>query len=374
MGTAAALAIGPSLAASHRGWSPPGAILDADFTRGRFAFAGRNYASKPAFLAAIGGSEASGTISIGPYIAPIAPELISNGNFAAGATGWTTTQAGLGPATSSVVGGELVVAGNSANCPFAGQGVSVAPGRAYLARGKVRGAGGGFGPNFWIAANANGTGFTGSGGGINVTTGLVESVCTFATVGAATTMYVGARAVFNPAVGSFGLDDYSCKQCTPFAGFVPMAISGVIEATTPAVASGTNVLWQTDDGAIDFSSGNATERNYIRVYWDSGKHIHLLVSSQATAGSATTQADLDLGIVEVSTTFRVAFSAAPNSFVAARDGQPALSDTSGTFPGAAQMRIGRGQTTFNNWGGTIGRVTLFAATRTAEEVEDLSAG
>ena len=376
MGAAAALAIGPRIGVPSSlpsgGWSPSGAILDADFAGGRFAFAGRNFASKSAFLAAIGGNEASGTISIGPYIAPAAPELISNGDFATSDTGWTTTQAGLGPATSEVVGGELVVAANGANSPFAGQGVPVVTGRAYLARGKVRGACGGFGPNFWITPNANGTGFMGSAGGINVTTELVEAVRSFATVGAATTIYVGARAIFNPASGSFGLDDYSCKECTPFAGFVRMAISGVIEATTPAAASGNKVLWQTDDGAID-SNGNATERNYIRLCWDAGEHLHLLVSTQATTGSATTQTDLDLGLVEVSTAFRVAFSAAPNSFIAARDGQPALSDTSGAFPGAAQMRIGRGQTTSNNWDGTVGRVTLFATTRTTEEVENLSA-
>lgn len=374
MGPAAALAIGPNLAlaASCGGWSPPGAIVDADFAGGRFAFAGQNYASKSAFLAAIGGTEASGAISIGPYVAPAAPELISNGDFAAGDTGWSTTQAGLGPATGEVVGGELVVAGNSANCPFAAQGVSVAPGRAYLVSGKVRGAGGGYGPNFFITADANGTEFTGAGGAINVTTELVETVCSFATVGAATTIYVGARAIFNPAIGSFSIDDYSCKECTPFAGFVPMAISGVIEATTPAAASGDEVLWQTDDGAVDFASGYATQRNYIRLYWDAGRHLHLLVSTQATIGSTTTQADLDLGIVEVSTSFRVAFSAAPTSFIAARDGLPALSDTSG-FPGAAQMRIGRGQEVWENWDGTIERVTLFAATRTAEGVQDLSA-
>lgn len=375
MGTAA-IAIGPRLGlasmGSGRGWSRSGSILDADFAAGRFAFRGRNYADRHAFLAAIGGSEASGAISIGPYIAPGAPELISNGSFASGTVGWTTTQAGLGPATNAVVAGELVVSSNGANSPFAGQGVAVAPGRAYQARGSVRGAGAGFGPNLWITPNANGTGFMGSVGHINATTDLVETVCTFATVGAATTMYVGARAIFNPASGSFGLDNYSCRECVPFAGFVPMALSGVVEATTPAAASGTKILWQTDDGAIDFTSGAPTERNYIRLCWDAGKHLHLLVSAQAVTGSTTTQADLDLGLVEVSTSFRVAFSAAPNAFIAARDGQPALSDASGAFPGAAQMRIGRGQATSNNWDGTISRVTLFAATKTVEEVENLS--
>lgn len=375
MAAATALAIRPGIGlalAAGRPWSRPGAILDADFAGSRYAFAGRNYAGKTAFLAAIGGSESAGKISIGPYVAPAAPELISNGDFSAGTTGWTTTQAGLGPATGAVVGGELVVASNGANSPFAGQGVAVTAGRAYRARGKVRGAGGSFGPNLWITPNANGTGFIGSVGAINTTTSLVETICTFATVGAATTMYVGARAIFNPASGSFGLDDYSCSECKPFAGFTPMALSGVIAATTPAAASGNQVLWQTDDGAIDFPSGLPTERNYIRLYWDASRHLHLLVSTQATTGSTTTQADLDLGVVAVSTPFRVAFSAAPNSFIATRDGQPVISDTSGTFPGAAQMRIGRGQGTSNDWGGTISRVTIYAATRAAAELEYLS--
>lgn len=375
MAAAAAPAIGLGIAAagSGRGWSPPDAIVDADFAGGRFAFAGRNYASKPGFLAAIGGSEASGAISIGPYIAPGAPELIANGGFDAGTAGWTTTQTGLGPATGAVVAGEYVVSGNNANSPFAGQGVAVAPGRAYLARGKVRGAGGGIGANFWITPNASGGGFMGSIGAINTTTSLVETVCSFATVGAATTMYVGARAIYNPATGSFAIDDYSCHECTPFAGFVPMAISGVIEATTPAAASGNKVLWQTDDGAIDFAAGTSTERNYIRLYWDAAKHLRLAVRSQATIGAATPQADLDLGLVEVSTPFRVAFSAVPDSFIAALDAGPAVTDTSGSFPGAARMRIGRGQASSNHWGSGIGRVTVFAAARTAAEVEALAA-
>lgn len=373
-----ATAIGASIGVRTGGpgspWPASGAILDADFTRGRFSFAGRSFASKSAFFAAVGGSEASGAVTIGPYVAPDGPELITNGSFGAGTAGWTTTQVGNGPATGAVVGGEYVVTGNAANTPFAGQAVAVAVGRAYLARGKIRGAGAGFGANFWITPNTNGAGFTGSNGAINTTTGLVEAVCSFATIGAATTMHIGARSIFNPANGSFAMDDYSCKECTPFAGFVPMAISGVIEATTPAAASGNKVLWQTDDGAVDFSAGTSTERNYVRLYWDASRHLHLLVVTQATIGSATTQADLDLGVIAVSTPFRVAFSAAPDSFIAACDGQPALSDLSGTFPGAAKLRIGRGQTTNNNWGGAIARVTLFAATRTIEEVENLAAG
>lgn len=372
---ATALAIGPGIGlamASGRRWSRPGAILDADFAGGRYAFGGRNYADRPSFLAAIGGSESSGKISIGPYVAPEAAELISNGDFSSGTTGWTTTQAGLGPATSAVVGGELVVTGNGANSPFAGQGVAVAAGRAYRARGKVRGNGTSFGPNFWITPNASGSGFMGSIGAINLTTSLVETICTFATVGAASTVYVGARALFNPASGTYGLDDYSCKECKPFSGFVPMALSGVIEATTPAAVGGNQVLWQTDDGAIDFPSGSPTERNYIRLYWDAARHLHLLVTVQATTGSTTTQADLDLGLVDVSTTFRVAFSAAPNSFAAARDGEVAVTDTSGAFPGAAQMRIGRGQGSANDWSGTIARVTIYASTKTAAQLEDLS--
>lgn len=374
MAAATALAIGPGIGvalSAGRGWSHPGAILDADFAGDRFAHAGRNYAGKSAFLAAIGGSEASGNISIGPYVGPSAPELLSNGDLSAGSAGWTTTQGGLGPATSTVVDGELVVSSNGANSPFAGQGVVVTPGRAYRVAGKLRGAGGSFGPNLWITPNANGTGFMCSAGAINVTTSLVEAIRSFATVGTATTMYVGGRAIFNPASGSFGIDDFSCRECMPFPGFVPMAVSGVIAATTPAVASGNQILWQIDDGAID-SGGTVTERNYIRLYWDVDRHLHLLVSAQVTTGSTTAQADLDLGLVEVSTSFRVAFSAAPDSFTASLDGEAAISDASGLFPGAAQMRIGRGQGASNDWGGTVARVTIYAETKPAAELELLS--
>ncbi|MDB5539301.1 MAG: hypothetical protein JWQ89_1028 [Devosia sp.] len=371
---AAALGLGMGLSAPRRGsgWAHPGAILDADFTGGRFVFAGRNYADKPTFLSAIGGVEASGVISIGPYVAPDAPELLSNGDFAGGTTGWTATQSAGGPATGAVVGGEYVLSGNGANSPFVGQPVSVARGHAYKARARIKG-----GPSatiypfLWITPNSSGGGFMGANGGQNASTSYAESAGTFTPVGAATTMYVGMRAIYNPANGTVLGDDFSCKECTPFAGFVPAAISGVIEATTPAVAGGNKVLWQIDDDARD--GGTPTERNYIRLYWDAGKHLHLLVTNQASIGSTTTQADLDLGVIDVSTAFRVAFSAAPNSFVASLDGQPALTDSSGSFPGAAAMRIGRGQTTSNNWNGSVARVTLFPAATSAEEVENLSA-
>lgn len=271
-----------------------------------------------------------------------------------------------------MVGGEYVLTGNGANSPFVGRGVTVAAGRAYRAHRRIKpGPASTLFPHLWFTPNTVGTGFMGANGGQNVSSKFVEMSGTFTRVGSATTMYVGARAIYSPATGSIVCDDFSCRECTPFAGFVPAAISGVIEATTPAAASGNKVLWQTDDDAKD--NGTPTERNYIRLYWDAGKHLHLLVTAQATIGSTTTQADLDLGIVDVSSSFRVAFSAAPNSFIASLDGRPALADSSGTFPGAAAMRIGRGQTTSNNWNGSIERVTLFASTRTAEEVENLAA-
>ena len=118
---------------------------------------------------------------------------------------------------------------------------------------------------------------------------------------------------------------------------------------------------------IDHGLGTPNERNYIRLCWAADRHLRLLVAYQTAAGTVTTQADLDLGLIAPSTPFKVAFSAAPNSFVAALDGQPAVSDTSGTFPGAAIMRIGRSQTTANNWDGAIGRVTLWSTAKPTED-------
>ncbi len=370
---AAALGLGIGLGLPRMGstWWRDGALLDADFAGGRFVHLGRTYPGKAAFLAAISGAEADGTISIGPYVAPDAPELLSNGDFSAGTGGWAAAQSGGTPCSLSDGGGFGRITASATDSPAALHPVTVAVGRAYQVRSKVRRVSLNARP--WYTSNANGAGGFGAAGPTVSSTSFVETVNTLSTLGAVTTLYIGARAIANPANGVFELDDFSVKECTPFPGFVPAAVSGVIEATTPATPVGSKVLWQTDDGMMDHGLGTPNERNYIRLYWAADRHLRLLVAYQTAAGTVTTQADLDLGLIEPSTPFKVAFSAAPNSFVAALDGQPAVSNTSGTFPGAAIMRIGRSQTTANNWDGAIGRLTLWSTAKPTEELEDLSA-
>lgn len=369
----APLGLGISLVSSRPpSWSYPSAIVDADFAGGRFLFAGRNLADKPAFLAAISGIEAGGAISIGPYIAPDATELLTNGDFSGGDTGWAATQTAGGPATGTVAAGEYTLTGNGADSPAMVQAITVATGHAYRGRGKIkRGASGALSPvvRFSSISNLGATNFS-SGPNVGATS-YVEQVMQMTPPGSATTMYFGMRIIANPANGTGVADEFSVQECIPFAGFVPAAMSGVIEATTPSAVDGNQVLWQTDDNAIN--NGAAIERNYIRLVWDASSHLRLVGTCQATAGSTTEQFNLDLGVVAASTAFRVAFSCAPNSFIASLGGHPALSDTSGIFPGAAVMRLGRSQTGSNNWNGTIERVTLFDAASTTEQVENLAA-
>jgi len=334
----------PRLAAT---WSRPGAILDADLAGGRFVFAGRNYPTRAAFLAAAGGAEAAGAIAIGPFAIPGAAEKVVNGDFAGGTTGWSTQNGG----SLAVAGGLGVLSGNGGNIPGFQQLLALEQGHAYQLRGKIQRIVGQPVPAITVSAN--------SGlGGVNAAhltdggTTLHELTSTFGAQLAA--MYVGGRYVANPANGDGYFDDISVKEVLPFAGYVAGQAAGIVSGVTPSAASGSKVVLELSCGGTD--AGTPHERNRVRLEWDAGKHLRLVI----TSGNAE-QANLDLGVVEVSTPFAVLFSARTNDFRAALRGGPLVLDSSGTFPGIAMLYLKRQNATGSSFDGTLDRVTLFPA-------------
>ncbi|MGN6099556.1 MAG: hypothetical protein ACTHOR_00275, partial [Devosia sp.] len=159
-------------------------------------------------------------------------------------------------------------------------------------------------------------------------------------------------------------------ETLPFAGFAPAGVAGVVEATTGATSASPQVLWQLDDNAEE--AGSPVERNRLRLSWDTDGHLNLVASTDAGGGATATQADLDLGPLDPSSDFRVAFSAATGLFAASLNGAPAERQAGGRLAPSTVMRIGRGHVTGEEWAGTIGRITLFPATRDAEELENLA--
>lgn len=119
----------------------------------------------------------------------------------------------------------------------------------------------------------------------------------------------------------------------------PTALSVAIKARTPA-GSGTNVLWQIDDG---------TAANRLRIVRNASNEIHFI----ATVGSSDV-ADINLGTVANSTVFRVAFRAAANDFAACLNGGSVSTDTVGSMPaGMVNGRISGDSASSNQWAGTI---------------------
>lgn len=119
-------------------------------------------------------------------------------------------------------------------------------------------------------------------------------------------------------------------------------ISGRTAVNIPA--SGTQVLWQVDDG---------TTSNTATVYRASTRHIHLKVVT-----SGTTVCDLDSGVtVADSTSFVCAIRLAAANFGISVNGSAAVTfTTSGSVPTITTGRFGTDTAGANYWNGTLARV------------------
>src|SRR5690606_21084066 len=107
---------------------------------------------------------------------------------------------------------------------------------------------------------------------------------------------------------------------------------------------------------------------FIRLIWDTSQHLRFIVS-YGGSGSQVEQANLDLGAVAAGTAFEVGFSARDGLFIAALWGQGVQRATSGTFPGLAAVRLGRGRSTVSGlWTGSIQRLRLFSRAMGEEEL------
>ncbi|KKB11063.1 hypothetical protein VE25_14890 [Devosia geojensis] len=348
----------------RRAGNTPPALFDADFARGRFLIGGAPAATEAAFLAALGGSVVAGGHRFGPHVADDAPELLTNGDFSAGTTGWQTS----GAASLAVMGGVGLLSGGGANSPVVAQliGSHSGSGKAYRFKGRyARGT-----QNNSVTIGV----FNSSGGapdafsqstaapGQTMVEGIIH--CGGIPLGG----LFGGKSYGNPMTGTALFEAMSMKEAVPFPGFVAGGIRVVVAARTPASAAGMQILWQADDAASNL--GNPLERNFVRLVRDGTQRLRLIVSSGAT-GTAVEQANLDLGTVPADTAFTVAFSASANAFVASLDGRQAVADMSGQMPGLAAMRIGHGATGYA-WTGEVLRTTVHAGPCSAFEVENLA--
>lgn len=272
--------------------------------------------------------------------------------------GWTPTAQGGSPSMplispSGFGAGKIV--GNGANIPAMAQTIPVLKGHAYRLRRResntdptmIR-------PTLVVPG--------GAGANIYLTTGGItyaeQTGCFSAPIDNA---YLHLAIMENASGTTSYADDASVKEVLPCAGFAQGGLSGLIKGTTPATASGSKIIFQADSGSVTYPHPTPNEVDYVRLVWDATKHLRLIV--MFTSNSTVEQANLDLGLVDVSTPFELCFSVADNAFRAALRGGPILADTSGNMPGLAVLRIGCGATTSNDWDGAIARVTLFPFAR-----------
>jgi lysophospholipase L1-like esterase len=346
------------------GNKPPPALLDADFVAKRFSISGAPVATEAAFLAALGGSVAAGGYRFGPHVAHDAPELLTNGDFSAGTTGWQTS----GTASLTVAGGVGVLSGGGANSPVVAQPIGAHAGSSKAYRFKGRYARGTQNNSVTIGVFNSSGGAPDAFGQSNAAPGQIMVEGAVHCGGVPQGGLFGGKSYGNPMTGTALFQAMSMKEAVPFPGFVAGGVRVMVTARTPASASGVQILWQADDAASNL--GNPLERNFVRLIHDSAQRLRLVVSSGAT-GTAVEQANLDLGVVPPAAVFTVAFSASANAFIASLDGRQAIADMSGQMPGLAAMRIGHGATG-NVWTGDVLRVIVHAGPGSVFEVENLA--
>lgn len=333
------------------------AVFDMNNTGGVFYSNGKIYSNRLDLLSALSGSVSGVTYSIGPYVDPAGIEYITNGTFDSTTTGWTASNA-----TISITSGELVVDSSTAAASVS-QTLTGYQSRAFAFTGTGR-RGTNTTNSPFIAATTQNSTFSG-----NVSVGSPVSAgnttnTVYISSGFGSATYFGVK--YATGLGTTIWDNFSVREVMPMPGWTAFAngvstapgpaYSVLVDATTPAAlpSSGqVKVIWQADANQ---------ERDRVRLFWTDTGRIHLVT----TTNNGTT-ADLDLGAVAVSTSFKVAFgisqgvnATAGTGVAASLNGANAmLQQTSGTaVPGVSHMRIGRPTTAISLWDGAFDQVAV----------------
>jgi|GEM_PF-3539927 len=333
-----ATAIGAG-AAPKRDWAA-GSVLAADFAAQDFRLGTKRFNSKTAWLAAAGGTALGETLVLGPKV--MGAELLADGGFSAGLDGWAASPSFAANGAIEMQGEALKLVHSGAGTAFrASRPVATDVGRAYRFAGTVVSQTGL--SAIALAAQGNSDLFSGN---VSVQLGTAINVLPqrrevpFAATGAVTTIgFILGGPAGTPGHGL--VDDLSVMPVHPHAGFDPAGFSATVWAQAPATAVGNKVLAQWDSGL--------SERDRVRLVWDADAHLRLIV----TFGNAQ-QANLDLGTVAPSSSFKVGLSAQYNGFAVNLDGGAPVVANMGAMPGLAVFRLGRSQTG-EAWDGTITR-------------------
>ena len=324
---------------SPHGWWPAGALFDADYASDRYFWNGQTYVDEDALLAAIGGTKSGIARTIGPYVDPAETNILTNGDFSDGTTGWAAGQTG---SSIQAVSGELELTSTGSLNGFS-QAVNGKQGRAFRFRGTGRR--GTTSNSFLLFNGTNAILSSGTTIGDAINSTSPKTVEGYAAAYINSFSFVGVRNTSGSGSGTAYFDNFSLVEVWPFKDWPSADVGVVIEATAPVSASADEVLWQAD---MD------RERDKARVMRRiSDKHVVVLYTIN------NTDVSLDLGEVGDGEAFGVALNIAPLGGLAAslNGGVPVTSPTN-DCPAAVIMRIGR-SFTGNQWTGSIERVTVF---------------
>lgn len=302
------------------------ATLDWNLGAGKFYYNGSLYLTEAAFLAAAGFAiSGSARQTPVPFVDPSNTNLIPNGDFSNGTTGFTA----FGGAALANVSGELQVTFDGVG--LGGVSTALIPGLVGRAvKMSVTGRRGtATTPVYAGAGNVN----AGNGGGIGLGTNLTPSGSNntqtwFATSRRSDGFYAAAGQ--NPIqAGTIFIDNFLAYEAWPFQGWTHNAIGGLIEGVMPSAVPGAGTF------QVPFQADTGSEYDRLRLQWGNDARLHLIVTCSGV------QADLDLGTVAANAPFSVAFSAAQNAISASLNGGAPLTDTSLVLPGMAYARFGR---------------------------------
>lgn len=304
--------------------------LIADYVGGVYKLGTTSYADEAAFNTAAGFTK-SGITRVTTTPALIGAELVVNGTFDTDTSGWTADAT----VSIAVVGGKMrVTRASSGQTQYAKQQISgIETGKAYrtsydsaLVSGTALTCR--WGNNFASPNNLYASsGATG--------TGIVNHVPSRSAV------LVFAAGDSNASVSGVGdIDNVSCREEGPFAGYSGTAHTTYVKATTAAsLPSGTaQVLHQEDVGS---------EANRRRIVWGTDGKLRAIFTVNSVE-----IANLDLGSVAANTAIKVAAAHGQSDFAASLNGGAAVTVTTGNVPAAAWLRIGR-SFTGESWAGLI---------------------
>lgn len=318
-------------------WYDPDAVLDVEYLPTfRARWDGQDFTNEAAFNLAIGGVLASPVRTFGPYVAPGATELVTNGGFATDLTGWTSVLNGASTATVVAGVANLVSDGSTglgANGSGISQEITTEAGEAYLTQ--------------LTRSNAAGSLRLGSSlyavdlGSIGTTIAGVNSIA-FSAAGPSTFVYP-----YKSAAGTAGVDNVTTKKAAPFKNFLQHGRTVRLRGTTPSVASG-------EKCALSFY--NSATFDPAETFYNASGELHV-----RTRLGGVSQADLNLGVIAASTPFDLLTSAENNAFYACLLGGDILAqDVSGILPGVAFMKVADSPVASRTWGdGVVNRVTIY---------------